>query len=95
MEFPGQPASKDSTAKIVIAVAIVVAIGAVVWYFGAHRKKIPPPTAGLSNTPAAAPASTLGGTLYEKANNPIQNKLPATVAPVPNPIQGAYKNPFR
>lgn len=92
MEVSEQSVQKNSTVKIVIVAAIVIAIGATIWYFGARRTKTPQqPNAGISNVSS----STLGGTLYEKTNNPIQNKLPNTVAPMPNPLQNVYKNPFQ
>lgn len=37
---------------------------------------------------------SLGGGIYEQAQNPIKEKIPENVAPVGNPIGGAYKNPF-
>lgn len=43
--------------------------------------------------PAETSSESLGGSLYEKTQNPIQDKLP-TQAPVANPINDAYKNPF-
>lgn len=36
---------------------------------------------------------SLGETLYEKASNPLEDKLPEQ-SPVANPIKDAYKNPF-
>lgn len=82
--------------RTIIVIVAVIIIGAIVWYWRVYRPKTEQPGASnISNAPAAAPSSTLGGTLYEKANNPVQNKLPATVAPVPNPLENVYKNPFR
>jgi len=43
--------------------------------------------------PAVAPSESLGGSLYEKSQNPIEDKLPEQ-SPVANPINDAYKNPF-
>lgn len=37
--------------------------------------------------------NSLGGQIYEKAQNPLDGKL-ETETPVANPIDGAYKNPF-
>ncbi len=53
-------------------------------------------TPGASAAPTAAPAAnseSLGNQLYEKSKNPIGDKLPET-NPVPNPLDGVYKNPF-
>lgn len=38
-------------------------------------------------------AESLGGALYEKASNPLEDKLPEQ-SPVANPINDAYENPF-
>lgn len=60
-------------------------MGGAAWYFRNFKSPL---------VEKITPASTLGGQIYEQANNPIQDKLPDTVAPVANPIQDAYKNPF-
>lgn len=44
--------------------------------------------------PLEAEAS-LGGDIYKQAEDPIKDKIPEGVAPVSNPIGGAYKNPFQ
>ena len=36
----------------------------------------------------------LGSEVFEKSANPLKNELPETVAPVPNPLENIYKNPF-
>ena len=36
----------------------------------------------------------LGTTLYAQSQNPIQNQLPDNTAPIANPLDNAYKNPF-
>lgn len=87
---------------IVIAIiAAAAAIGLVLYlnYFKAPSPQNVPPAA--QNPPAESPAfgasaasSSLGATIYEQANNPLQNKLPKAV-PVANPLQGVYKNPFQ
>jgi hypothetical protein len=50
---------------------------------------VPPPPP----PPAVAPSESLGGSLYEKSQNPLEDKLPDQ-SPVANPINDAYKNPF-
>jgi len=45
------------------------------------------------DTTVAAPAESLGGEIYEKTQNPLQDKLPEQT-PVANPLGDAYKNPF-
>ena len=84
---------------------VLVAIG-VYWYLiKPASTPIPSSVPGntAQNAPAAAPAlaatttggQDIGSSIYEKAANPVQDKLPDTVAPVANPLEGAYKNPFQ
>lgn len=88
-----------SKAKILeIALGIVV-LGALATagYFAWQRygKPIATVPTPVPLTQEEASKADLGSGLLEKAQNPIQNKLPETVAPVPNPIQDIYKNPFQ
>ena len=52
-------------------------------------------TPGISPpSPAVAgPNESLGGQIYEKSQNPIQDKVPG-LTPAPNPIEKACSNPF-
>ncbi len=51
-------------------------------------------TEGTPNTaPVSSTTNSLGGQIYEKAQNPLNGKM-ETQAPVANPINDAYKNPF-
>ena len=77
---------------IVVAVAVVVALFGY-WYFVMRIGEAPPPAAEPSVAPLAEPSS-LGETIYEQAQNPIQNEIPAADNPTVNPIEGVYKNPF-
>ena len=36
----------------------------------------------------------LGTTLYTQSQNPLQNQLPENTAPIANPLDNTYKNPF-
>ena len=83
---------KTEIILIVVAVVVVVALFGY-WYFVIRVGEIPPPVAEPSVAPLAAPAS-LGETIYEQSQNPIQNEIPAADNPTVNPIEGAYKNPF-
>ncbi|OGZ06780.1 MAG: hypothetical protein A3C93_02350 [Candidatus Lloydbacteria bacterium RIFCSPHIGHO2_02_FULL_54_17] len=53
------------------------------------------PKASVAMPPqtSASYEESLGGTLYEKANNPLEDKLPEA-DPTANPLEDAYKNPF-
>ena len=93
------PELKSKIPMIVGAVIVVTAVLAIVYSLMAR----PPRPAGTVVAPATEaqpPAGAsiakpdLGSTLYENAKNPISKKLPESAAPVPNPIQGIYKNPF-
>ncbi|MBI4087631.1 MAG: hypothetical protein HY434_02260 [Candidatus Liptonbacteria bacterium] len=73
---------------VVLIVVVAVVAGALYWYFVMNKGAFVAPE-------EAAPApQTLGGDIYEKSQNPIQDKVP-TLDPVANPVQGLYKNPFQ
>ena len=79
---------------LIIGLVVVIAAGAVflVRYFKSQPAAEAPQE---ENTAANAPqGNDLGTELYAKSNNPIAEKLPETAAPVANPIEGMYKNPF-
>ncbi len=90
-----EPETK-SHSLVWIAVAVgVLLLGAGYWYFmGRNRPAAPSPDSAGGTTGTGTGTSDLGGSLFEQAANPVQNKLPDTVAPVANPLGGAYKNPF-
>lgn len=46
-----------------------------------------------SPEPVRPEEESFGGALYEKASNPLEEKLPEQ-APLANPLEDAYKNPF-
>ncbi|MDO8521491.1 MAG: hypothetical protein Q7S52_05245 [bacterium] len=80
-----------------VAVVAVLVLFAAVYYM---KGSVGPADYAAPEAPAVAqPAAivseeeSLGGALYEKANNPLEDKLPEQ-SPVANPIDGAYKNPF-
>ena len=83
---------------IAIIVVVIVAVAIFYYYVLSRRPVAPPPVLPVAETQPPAGASIakpdLGSTLYEDAKNPISKKLPASAAPVSNPIQGIYKNPF-
>ena len=77
---------------VVVAVAVVASLFGY-WYFVMRGEVAPVVIEGPSVAPLAEPAS-LGETIYEQSQNPIQNEIPTADNPVVNPIEGAYKNPF-
>lgn len=83
---------ESKTKILIIAALLIVAVGFTVWYIRRGGTPVAPTTVGVP-TPELPP-SDLGTELYEKATNPVADKLPETVSPVPNPLQGVYKNPF-
>ncbi len=87
-----EPETKSHSLVWIAVAVLVLLLGAGYWYFlGRGKPAAPAVPAGDS---AAALSSDLGGNLFEQASNPVQNKLPDTVTPVANPLEGAYKNPF-
>ncbi len=84
------------SAKIWISAAVVIVIAAAAYWYFVMR---PAPNAEPASQGATAVTqpenAALGGSLYDKASNPMQDKLPSTVAPGVNPIQDIYQNPFQ
>ncbi len=77
---------------IAVAALVVLAAGAY-WYF---MPPAPSPSVGQDGGSITSPQDAdLGSSLYEKSSNPVQDKLPGSVAPVTNPIEDIYKNPFQ
>jgi hypothetical protein len=78
----------------VVVIGVLVAAGALYWY-SVRLPSLPAPS------PAAQPPAgeaigeaDLGTEIYKQAANPVAEQLPTTVAPVPNPLEETYKNPF-
>ncbi len=83
----------ESKTKILIAVAVLIVIaGGFYWYFLSPKRTMPLPNIAQPTAPASQ--NDLGTELYEKVTNPITDKLPDTLSPVSNPLEGIYKNPF-
>lgn len=88
------------TPVISIVLALIVVASFLVYWFvirggapvvpSAPDEAIAPPVGEVIDKPS------LGSELFEKAVNPIKGAVPepATIAPVTNPLQGAYVNPF-
>lgn len=100
------PASQESheNKKIMTITALVIVLLAggigITWYI--KKNYYPKPTGSTmqearqaGQTPVPTTESSLGSEIYEKASNPIGDKLPETVAPTPNPLEETYKNPFQ
>lgn len=83
---------------IIFILAVVVAYLA--WYVNGRQQTPPPPLPVLAPLveevapPSPETQASLGGGIYEQAQNPIKDKIPENLSPVSNPIGGAYKNPF-
>lgn len=93
MDTPNIPvaAAGSKTVKIILIVVALAVIAALAWWF--VFRKAPAPEVAVPGT-ANQPMEDLGSALYNSASNPVSGKLPDTVAPVPNPVGGLYKNPF-
>lgn len=82
-------------AVVIIVIAVAAAAFAIYYrqYLKSREMTTPedvatPPVGALIENP------DLGSSLYKGVNNPLQNKLPEAVSPVPNPLGDIYKNPF-
>jgi hypothetical protein len=89
-------------AQYAIAIVVVLAVAAVaVWYVfleggvpAPQPAAAPASPASVPEAPAAAAAtSSLGASILEKAQNPVQGKVPE-LSPTANPVKDVYKNPF-
>ncbi len=95
--FPSGTAGKKAPVFIVAGVAALVLAAVAIMYLqgGSEPMEFEQSDIHVVVTPqASAPEEeSLGGALYEKANNPLEEKLPEAT-PMANPIEDAYKNPF-
>jgi hypothetical protein len=91
------PMSPVTIALMVGVFIIIIVLAFVYMNIPAFRDEMAPlpdeiPVA-QSDTTVAPPSDSLGGEIYEKQQNPLEDKLPEQT-PVANPIGDAYKNPF-
>ena len=88
--------SKSKALEIALGLIVLAGLATAGYFalqkYGQPVATVPTPT---SLTKEQAAQADLGTQLYEKSQNPVQDKLPSTVAPVPNPIENIYKNPFQ
>lgn len=61
------------------------------WYFYARVPEAVAPGEGETTEKA----ERLGEAIFEGATNPLGDKLPEAQPNIVNPLEGAYKNPFR
>ncbi|MBI2888343.1 MAG: hypothetical protein HYY10_00275 [Candidatus Liptonbacteria bacterium] len=92
--------SSQKTHYVIAALVILVAAAIAVWYVlsqDGSAPTTPPAPVAQPEAPtvpsAAATTSSLGASLLEKAQNPIQDKVPE-LSPTANPVKDVYKNPF-
>ena len=77
---------------IVVILLVAAVLGLLAWYFGTYRGA---PEAPSGQVLPPVREETLGGEIFEKAQNPIADKLTApNPADAINPLEGVYKNPF-
>ncbi|MEK7630232.1 MAG: hypothetical protein AAB432_02530 [Patescibacteria group bacterium] len=84
--------SKKMTLPVLLAIFVFIILAVLAYYF-VLPKPISVPVAPAADN-ALTTGSDLGSALYSQSSNPIQDKLPDTVSPIPNPLENAYKNPF-
>lgn len=98
MEAMQRMPQKSHAGVLLIIFAVLLAAAALAYRYayapkyGTPSVKPQAPQTAMTTNP---PASDLGSELYNNAANPIKNKLPSTIAPVPNPLGNIYKNPFQ
>lgn len=91
------PASaQKSKLPFIITIIVVVLVAVTVYWYLMLREPTVAPAAPVVELPAAESITSpdLGSELFEKSSNPLSGQLPETVAPVPNPLEGIYENPF-
>ena len=79
---------------VVVLIAVAVAVVSLAVYY-ANRTPTPPPPPPPTTTPPPAAAKDVGTELFEKASNPVTEKIPDTITPIQNPIEDLYRNPFQ
>lgn len=97
LDVPAQKNPKIRRIAIfLVALFITIAfLGLLLLYVNKLASPFENTTSFTSVAPPAVSSTTnsLGGQIYEKAQNPLDGKL-ETQAPAANPINDAYKNPF-
>lgn len=81
---------------LLVGLLIIIVLALVYMNIESRRETAPLPDAipvAVSDVTAAAPEESLGGEIYQKTQNPLEDKLPQQTS-VANPIGDAYKNPF-
>ncbi|GEM_PF-5337081 len=78
---------------VILGVVAVTTAGYFVWQNS--QTKVSEETKVTPLTEEETKKADLGSELYNKAQNPIGDKLPGAVTSVPNPIEEVYKNPFQ
>ena len=95
----------DKTKLSFILLSVFAVLGAVAAFiyrssFVINTAYAPPEASHTTATPTKkvhldqSASLDLGTELYQKSNNPVADKLPDSVTPIPNPAADAYKNPF-
>lgn len=92
--------NSQKTHYVIAALVILIAAAIAIWYVvsqGGPASTTPSTPVAQPEAPAvpaaAVTTSSLGASLLEKAQNPIQDKVPE-VSPTANPVKDVYKNPF-
>ncbi|MEK7065768.1 MAG: hypothetical protein AAB938_00250 [Patescibacteria group bacterium] len=88
-----QMSSRQEIIALVVVVLALIA-GFFAYQYYSRTKQSPAPATNVASTDTPTSNTDIGSEILEKAQNPIKDKLPGTVAPIANPLEGAYKNPF-
>lgn len=81
---------------LIVGLLIIIVLALVYMNIESRKETAPLPgeaPVAQGDATVAAPAESLGGEIYQKTQNPLEDKLPEQTS-VANPIGDAYKNPF-
>lgn len=87
------PMSPVATLLVVGVFIIIVLMLVFVLVADDETSPLPDTIPVVQDSAPALPPDSLGGAIYEKQQNPLEDKLPGET-PVANPIGDAYQNPF-
>jgi len=94
MSFPASSHRKAELLLIVGGLALLAAILGVYFFWGGKDAEVAKEEVVVPAPIEEGMATSLGGEVYAKTQNPIADELSSQSATVENPIELLYKNPF-
>lgn len=86
--------SKSNLPWVFVIVVTVIVVAAVLYWLLVVKEKLSPEPILEPPVSETIESPDLGSELFERGSNPVGGELPETVAPVPNPLENIYENPF-